>query len=144
MAHSCQWRIEEIQKLSLTKTKDSKYGCIHQPIFPSIPIDHVIPDILHLVLRISDILINLLILELRRMDGIEKLTNKEFKQSTVTNHFTYLNINCKISFHVYLSKESKFLKWRDLTSPEQLKLFASIKIPELFPDLKNANLVQKL
>ena len=37
--------IEEIQKLSLTKKKDSKYGCIHEPIFLSIPIDHVIPDI---------------------------------------------------------------------------------------------------
>ena len=45
---------------------------------------------------------------------------------------------------MYLDKESKSLKWRDLTSPEKLKLFASIKIPELFPDLKNANLVQKL
>ena len=137
--------IDEIQKLSLIKKKELKYGCIHSPIFPSIPIEHVIPDILHLFLRISDILINLLILELQRIDGIEKLRTKEFKQSTVKNlntYITYLNVNCKISFHMYVDKESNALKWRDLTEPEKLKLFASIKIPELFPNLKNH--VQKL
>ena len=76
----------------------------------------------------------MLILELRRMDGIEKLKTKEFKQSTVKNlntYITYLNINCKICFHMYVDKESNVLKWRDLTGPEKLKLFASIKIPEL-------------
>ena len=66
--------IEEIQQLALKK----KYGCIQQPLFPSIPIDHVIPDILHLFLRINDVLINLLVLRLRRMDGIEE---NEFKQT---------------------------------------------------------------
>ena len=139
--------IDEIQKLSLKKKKELKYGCIHEPIFPSIPVDRVIPDILHLFLRISDILINMLILELRRMDGIEKLRTKEFKQSTVKHlntYITYLNVNCKISFHMYVDKESNVLKWRDLTGPEKCKLFASIKIPELFPDLKNADIVQKL
>ena len=139
--------IEEIQNLSLEKKKNLKYGCIHEPIFPSIPIDQVIPDILHLFLRISDILINMLILELRRMDGIEKLRSKEFKQSTVKQlniYITYLNMNCKISFHMYVDKESNTLKWRDLTGPEKLKLFASIKIPELFPNLKDADMVQKL
>ena len=71
--------IDEIKHLALVKNKDSKYGCIHQPLFPCIPIDYVIPDILHLFLRISDTLINLLILDLRRMDGIEKFRSQEFK-----------------------------------------------------------------
>ena len=31
-----------------------------------------------------------------------------------------------------------------LNRPEKLKLFASIKILELFPDLKNADIVQKM
>jgi len=50
--------IKEIQTLA-KKIKGSKYGCIRQPLFPSIPVDHVIPDILHLFLRISDVLINM-------------------------------------------------------------------------------------
>ena len=44
----------------------------------------------------------------------------------------------------HTDKESNALKWRDLTGPEKLKLFVSIKIPKLFPDLNNADLVQKL
>lgn len=135
--------IEEIQQLALRK----KYGCIQQPIFPSIPIDHVIPDILHLFLRISDVLINLLILGLRRMDGIEKFRESEFKQTKAKNldqYITFLNVNCKISFHMYVDKESKHLKWRDLTGPEKVRLFKAIKIPELFPALPNGEKVQQL
>jgi len=79
--------IEEIQTLALKKkTKTQlKYGCIRQPLFPSIPVDHVIPDILHLFLRISDVLINLLILGLRRLDGLEKFRESEFKQMKAKN-----------------------------------------------------------
>ena len=81
------------------------------------------------------------------MDGIEKLKKNDFNQ-TVANHLntyiTFLNDSCKIPFHMYTEKESKTLKWRDLTEPEKLKLFKSIKIPELFPSLRNARKVQKL
>jgi len=47
--------IKEIQSLALLKNKDLKFGGIEQPLFPSIPINHVIPDIVHLFLRISEI-----------------------------------------------------------------------------------------
>ena len=136
--------IEEIQCLCQKKKTDLKFGCIQQPLFPSIPIDHVIPDILHLFLRISDTLTNLLILDLRRMDG---MTGNEFKQQAAKNvnmYITYLNESCKIPFHMYMGKESKTLKWRDLTGPEKLKLFKSIKIPELFPKLKKGKDIQAL
>ena len=139
--------IDEIKRLALVKNKDSKYGCIHQPLFPSVPINHIIPDILHLFLRISDTLINLLILDLRRMDGIEKFRSQEFKSTTAKNvnrYITYLNVNCKISFHMYVDQVSKNLKWRDLTGPEKLRLFKAIKIVELFPELKNADKIQEL
>jgi len=45
---------------------------------------------------------------------------------------------------MYADKESKQLKWRDLTGPEKMKLFQSIKIPELFPKLPNKQKVQQL
>ena len=115
--------IDEIKQLALVNNKNLKYSCIHQPLFPSIPIDHIIPDILHLFLRISDILIiNLLTLDLRRIDGIEKFRSQEFKQTTAQNvnrYITYLNVNCKISFHMYVDQDSKNLKWRDLAGPEK-------------------------
>ena len=139
--------IKEIQDLAIEKKKDLKYGCIHQPLFPSIPISCIIPDILHLFLRVSDTLINLLILDLRRLDGIEKFRSNEFKPSTFENinrYIIFLNVNCKIPFHMYADKDSKILKWRDLTGPEKLRLFKAIKIPELFPKLNQSNKIQQI
>ena len=39
--------IEEIVSFH-TKSKNKRYGCLHPPLFPTIPIEHVIPDTLHL------------------------------------------------------------------------------------------------
>ena len=49
-----------------------KFSCKAKPIFDFIPMDHVIIATLHLILRISDGLIDLLIRELRRSDGNEQ------------------------------------------------------------------------
>ena len=141
--------IEEIQRrstLSKSKKKD-KFGYIRMPLFPTIPIDHIIPDILHLFLRISDVLINLLILDLRRLDGIEKGKLQSLNQDTATHLAKYekfLNDDCKINFHMYIEKESKCLKWRDLTGPEKLNLFTKINIVELFPSIPKAEEIQRI
>ena len=109
-----------------------------------IPIDHMIPDVLHLFLRICDVLINLLILDLRRLDGIEKVqTNFDrSKAAHVAKYEKFLNEQCKISFHMYVDKVSKSLKWRDLLGPEKLRLLKEIDIPKLFPALTNATTLQ--
>ena len=81
------------------------------------------------------------------MDELENFRGAEFKQAKAKNldqYITFLNTSCKISFHMYADKESKQLKWRDLTGPEKMKLFQSIKIPELFPKLPNKQKVQQL
>ena len=56
----------------------------------------------------------------------------------------FLNDTCKISFHMYLDKDSKVLKWRDLTGPEKLKLFNKINISQLFPNIPHTTNVQKI
>lgn len=141
--------IQEIQELSkLKKNKTNKnYGCIRQPLFPSIPIDHVIPDVLHLFLRICDVLINLLIMELRRLDGMEKAKVSSLGKDlamNVSRYERFLNEECKISFHMYVDKDSKTLKWRDLTGPEKLRLFNKIDFSTLFPSIPNSTLIQKI
>ena len=35
------------------------YGCVREPLFPSVAIDRVVPDILYLFLHITDVMINL-------------------------------------------------------------------------------------
>ena len=63
--------VAEIARFSTEK----KFNCKAQPLFDFIPMDHVIIDTLHLFLRISDVLIDLFIRELRRSDAIEKKKN---------------------------------------------------------------------
>lgn len=50
--------IESITEIVTGKTKNH-FNVSHVPLFPSIPMYHVILDILYLFLRITDILINL-------------------------------------------------------------------------------------
>lgn len=52
------------------KPKSKQLGCVHPPLFNMIPIDYVIPDITHLFLRVTDVLFNLIVLDIRQ-DGIE-------------------------------------------------------------------------
>ena len=51
------WSIEDVKNGArtvesiiscLTKSKANRYGCIHAPLFPTISITHIIPDVLHL------------------------------------------------------------------------------------------------
>ena len=90
----------------------------------------------------SDVLINLLILDLRTYDVVKKLHKKE--HSLFEKYIKFLNETCKISFHTYTDKYSNNLKWRDLTGPEKLKLFKNINIILLFPDITNNDKIQEL
>ena len=74
---------EEIQKLAKQcKTKNNEiYGCVQQPIFDSIPVDHIIPDTSHLFLRVSDVFINLLIRDSCRQDSLQKKSNSNLDNS---------------------------------------------------------------
>ena len=119
--------IEEIaEKSKLGKSSKYWFNCSRKPIFSFIPLQHVVIDSLHLFLRISDVLINLLIRDLRIFDGIEKVTNADAVRANGTMVNTYkefLNVSCKIRFQFYVEKESKKLTWRDLTGPEKNRLF---------------------
>ena len=91
--------IAEISRNSAkAKSNKSRFNCSHKPLFPFIPLDHVIIDTLHLFLRIADILINLLIRDLRTLDAT---TNCTESASNLTVYKCFLNETCKI--HLALS-----------------------------------------
>ena len=87
--------IEEIsEKSALGKHSKERYNCCHTPMFPFIPIQRVIIDTLHLFLRISDNLTDLLIRDLRIQDDL----NKKRKNKSKTNLEIYeqhLNETCR-------------------------------------------------
>ena len=57
---------------------------------------------------------------------------------------SFLNDTLKIPFHWFVCKDSKKLKWRDLTGPEKLKLFRNVDIHQVLPDHPDANKIFKL
>ena len=68
--------IEEIKEMAkLPKISKLHFNCCRDPIFCFIPISRVVIASLHLFLRISDVLINLLIRDMRILDGTAKHTN---------------------------------------------------------------------
>ena len=140
--------IKEIcDKAKLPVNSKYRFNCSNKPIFPFIPMERVVIDHLHLFLRITDVLITMLIRDLQILDDLHgaqgTLPNNEKGKSLVT-YQEFLNGPCKIKFTWFIDKESKRLKWRDLTGPEKIRLFKNINIPELFPMLNNKNKTQKL
>ena len=86
----------------------------------------------------SDVLINLLIRDLRILDGIEKATSAlpdKAKDKNMKAYEEFLNGPCKIRFKWYIDDSNKFA-YRDLTGPEKHRLFKKIDIPHLFPDFQ--------
>ena len=97
--------------------------------------DHVAIDTLHLFLRISDVLISLLILELRTQDCIgRKQTFPEGfareKYHLMASYETFIR-SLGIRFEWSVNKDTKHLTYRDLTGPEKLILFENFKVTEL-------------
>ena len=123
--------IDEItEKSVLGKKNKNRFNCSHVPLFPFVPIEQVVIDTLHMFLRISDILTNLLIRDLRIQDGL----NKTADTTNLKKYETFLNEVCKIRFKWNTDRESKELKYRDLTGPEKVRLFKNINIPSFVPN----------
>ena len=100
-------------------------------------------DSLHLFLRLSDVLINLLIRDIEILDqATDEIPDQ--RQANMTAYVEFLNGPCKIKFNWYIDKSSKKLTHRDLTGPEKHRLFSKINIPTLFPTLESKIKLQKV
>ncbi|KAJ7327833.1 hypothetical protein OS493_026112 [Desmophyllum pertusum] len=108
--------LEEIK--SLCHSKDN-FGCIHQPLL-DIPITHIVPDELHLLLRITDKLLQNVIDEVLERDAVE-----DFEKSRGQPKGVYLNRLVKeinglgISFSVWNKRNAD-------GSESQVKEFTSL------------------
>ena len=108
------------------------------PLFPTIPLTNVVIDNLHLLFRVSDVLLDLLITELKRQDSIDKV--KQFSSFDITKYKHMQGFDEFIKdlgipgFEFYVGRTSKMLKSRSLTGPEKLKVFRNIKVRLLLPN----------
>ena len=136
--------VDEIARLS--KLKKDNFNCSHSPIFSSIPIRNVIPDTLHLFLRISDQLVGKLISELRERDNIARVP-KTFSKEKCTNvtKFEQFVKSLGISdFSFRIDRTTKQFTFRDFQGPEHLKILENIRIDEFIPGHEKIVSVQYL
>lgn len=144
-----EWSLSEkdkgartIENIELAKHPRSRKS-YNEPLFPNIPLANVVIDSLHLFLRTADVLIDLLIVELRRQDAIEKV--KKFTNSYLTRYRhiqlfqTFVSSLGIPEFEFYIGRSSKELKCRSLTGPEKLKVFRNINIQNLLPTFSPTN-----
>ena len=114
-----------------------KYGHEKEPIFRDIiPIHRYVIDMLHLFLRISDSLINLLIKDCCLADNfdmnvISRFDISQYKHLNSFQHF--LNEKCNVKFTFLWVSQTKKLNWRDLVGPEKHRLFENFNLTQIIP-----------
>ena len=136
--------IEENIRIASSPIK--QFNVSHQPLFPTIPLTHVVVDNLHMFLRVGDTLIDLLIGSLRVMDRVNQTLRVRNLDGLAhlkifENYLKQIGIS---GYSFWIGKQSKQLKWRTLTGPEKLILFLNIDIPTVFPQLPHKQEVQNL
>lgn len=93
----------------------------------------------------TDVLFNLLILEIRRLDGIERITRPgAINSDNLTTLESFINDTCHIPFKFFVNKDSRQLTWRDLMGPEKLTFFEKVNLPTLLPQLPDVEKIQGL
>ena len=107
------------ENVSLAGARRKKYNVSKPPLFPTIPLCNIVIDNLHLFLRVSDVLINLLVLELKQPDAIDKIrsfSNFDIKRHKHIERYEQFVTNLGISgFQFYVGRTSNKLKCRSLT-----------------------------
>ena len=103
-------------------------------------------DNLHMFLSVADTLFDLFLIELRRIDHIDKATKlKSTDNSTTLKRYEqYLKSISIVGFYFWIGRESKTLKDRTLTGPEKLILFQQIQIVETFPEVTDGEKIKWL
>ena len=115
---------------------------MHTPLFDFIPLDHVLIDTPHLFFLISDVLVELLIRQLKCEDAIEKkitfnngFAREKFKHMDAYQKFLH---SVGIAFEWRVDKDSKKLQYQDLTGPEEILLFSKIDVKALLPNFDDS------
>lgn len=107
-----------MQLASLPKKKKKQYNVSRKPLFPTIPLNHVVIDNLHLFLRVSDILIDQLIMELLGLDSLDKAKKAAGLHRTKHRHvaaFEDFVQSLGISGFSLFEGDDSRVKWRTFT-----------------------------
>ena len=139
--------IEGITACSKKKKSDpSKFNCVESPVFPSIPVSKVIPDTLHLCLRICDQMVSHLFAYLLKLDNLSKctVTDRKLDNSQHVKRFqTFISEKVKILDWKYYIKDGK-IEYRSFRGPEHRRILQNIDLDFLVPTHPKLNDLKQL
>ena len=125
--------------------KKHAYNCSHPPLFENIEVTHVVPDTLHLFLRLADQLMIQLISYLQQLDQIERqspqYSAEKCKHMAKFEQFVH---SLKIEWNFYVDKEQQKITSRDFTGPEHVKIFSKMDLDEIVPGHPKLSLIKTL
>ena len=128
---------------------DPTCGQINEPIFKFIPLHNFVPDLLHCNLRISEVLFDLLLAELRQVDEACADAKQRKLKPLQTKFFDYIAKELRISNPTYTKEDQKdkrvYLK--TFGRDQNLVILSQVPIVELFGargEVKQAARVQQL
>ena len=147
---ACKSRTLETSKkcgaLSPSKPSKMRLGSQHLPLL-SIDPDHIVLDELHFLLRILDVLIRNLILEMVRLD----IQSNQRAGASTGSHLERLVStirDCRISFSVWEKdadrKPTGVYNWTSLTGADKKKLLSTLpeKLPGILPSDISPTVIQ--
>ena len=115
------------ERRALSELKaNGEFSSINKPLL-DLELDHTVHNELHLMLRVTDVLIKALIETARVYDkhqhrvlGIQcsykALDGPSLKNLILTIH------NCRVYFYVYEDEQDRTVRWPSLLSPDSIKL----------------------
>ena len=131
---------DELREFANKKTGEN-YCCCHEPLL-NIPLDHIIPDELHLMLRVTDILLENLIEDAMQWDDKEsslpgRKKNLAEKSRHVKNLVKSIN-SCGVIFHLWEKKNadgkgSGTWDWTSLMGDDRKKLLRELPLKLVIP-----------
>ncbi|GBC37712.2 hypothetical protein GLOIN_2v1775051 [Rhizophagus irregularis DAOM 181602=DAOM 197198] len=110
-------------------------GHIKKPLFYMIPLQNWVCDELHVFLRITDRLWELILSDLRR-----KTTNEEIWKEKILLEMQRL----KITFQFWREKNSNNLSYTSLMGPDKLKILKEFNLIAIFQSIERAIQIQEL
>lgn len=99
----------------------------------------MIVDILHLFLRVSDKLFELLYRNIEQLDRGWKTDIKDNK-----NLYYYVNVLESLNIKKPYYKDGSSFKFRNFNGDERNKIFQNMNFEKFFPQMKNSNLKQEV
>lgn len=115
-----------------------EYCCVCKPLL-NVPLDHVIPDELHLLLRITDVLLtNVLDDAMERDEKEDNLKARGMEKGVHLKAIVKIINSCGVSFNVWQkqddAKQVITMDWTSLMGNEKKRLL------ELWPDKLNTDM----